>query len=487
MDDKPPPEPDPDSDAQAADRIAASRAHAQLEVVILAAGRGSRMRSRTPKVLHALCGQPMLQWVLDAARALSAAPPLVVVAPGADAVTAQFAGRARFCCQAQPRGTGDAVAQAQGRLADTTRQVLVLCGDMPLLPVATLRALIRRQAERTQGGVALLTTDRPASQGFGRIVRDERGGFRAIVEEKLCTPAQRTLTELNAGAYVFEPGWLFQAAARLAVQADGERYVTDLPRLAREDGLAVETCAAAPEDVLGVNTRAELALATAALRRRINAAHMDAGVSFTDPQAAYVDAGVRIGPDTLIAPGTMLTGRTHIDEGCEIGPAAHLHDCRIGAECRIQYAVMEGTAVGSGCRIGPFARLRAGARLEARVYMGSFGEVKNSALGADAHMGHFSYVGDADVGAGVNVGAGTITCNFDGQRKHRTIIEDEAFLGSGTKLVAPLRVGPRARTGAGAVVTRDVPADALVYGVPAKPAPDPGERAREAEEAVSES
>lgn len=483
MDDKPPPEPDPGaSDAQAA-----LSADSQLEVVILAAGRGARMRSRTPKVLHALCGRPMLQWVLDVARALSAAPPLVVVAPGADAVRTQFAGQARFCCQTRPRGTGDAVAQAQGRLADTTRQVLVLYGDMPLLQVAPLRALVRRQAERTQGGVALLTTERSASQGFGRIVRDARGGFRAIVEEKLCTPAQRASTELNAGAYVFEPEWLFQAVARLAVQADGERYATDLPRLAREDGLAVETCAAAAEDVLGVNTRAHLALATATLRQRINAAHMDAGVSFLDPLAAYVDAGVRIGPDTLIAPGTMLTGRTHIGEGCEIGPAAHLHDCRIGEGCRIRYAVMEGTAAGPGCRIGPFARLRAGAQLEARVYMGSFGEIKNSALGADAHMGHFSYVGDADVGAGVNVGAGTVTCNFDGQRKHRTVIEDEAFLGSGTKLVAPLRVGRRARTGAGAVVTRDVPADALVYGVPAKPAPALGTSSSKAEDAVSAS
>lgn len=444
-----------------------------LDIVILAAGRGTRMRSRRPKVLHTLCGRALLAWSLELGRALLDTPPLVIVGDSAhgDAIQAQYAGQARFGRQPVPRGTGDAIAWAQPHLQPGTRQLLVLYGDMPLLQAETLDALVRGQAACRPPGLALLTTERAEAQGFGRIVRDTAGQFSHIVEERDCTPAERALTELNAGVYAFDADWLFGHLDQLAVHGNGERYLTDMPGLAVQTGLTVQTQAALPEEVMGVNDRLGLAQAAALMRRRINDGHMRAGVTLIDPDTTYIDADVAIEPDTVIAPGTTLTGCTRIGPDCEIGPASHLHDTRVAAQCRIRHSVLEGAQVDTGCTVGPFARLRTGARLGPRVHMGSFGEVKNSALGADVHMGHFSYVGDADIGPRVNVAAGTVTCNFDGRAKHRTAIEEDAFIGSGTQLVAPVHVGRGARTGAGSVVTRDVSADTLVYGVPARVRP----------------
>lgn len=444
-----------------------------LAILVLAAGRGSRMQSRRSKVMHPLCGKPLLEWVLDLAASLTAVPPAVVMGADGAALRERFGHRARFCVQPEPRGTGDAVIWARDLVPPDTEQVMVLYGDMPLLRRSTLAALAAAHHALAAPATALLTVESGMARGFGRVVRNGEGRFSHIVEERHCSPAELALTELNAGIYVFEPNWLFEQASRLPLHDSGERYLTDLPGRAASGGLAVATASGSASETIGVNDRVDLARAAAHMRHRINERHMRAGVTLIDPNATYIDAQVRIGPDTVIEPGTVLSGDTVIGTGCHIGPHSQLHDSRVDADCHIPHSVLEGAVVGVGCTIGPFGRLRPGAVLGAHVHMGSFGEVKDSVLGAHVHMGHFSYVGNAELGEHVNVAAGTITCNFDGRRKHRTVVEDNVFLGSGTKLVAPVTVKRGAQTGAGAVVTRDVPEETLVYGVPARPAPRP--------------
>ena len=446
-----------------------------LDVVVLAAGRGTRMLSRRPKVLHDLCGRPLLQWVIEAAFSVLGIPPLVVIGPDHSEVSELFAERARFCIQPTPRGTGDAIAQALPYLMPDADTVLVLHGDMPLLQAGTLQQLVDCQGKEAGPALALLVISRLQSQGFGRVVRDTQGGFSAIVEERNCTPSQLAISEFNAGVYVFKVEWLRKEIGNLTLQSSQEKYLTDMPGMAVAAGIAVQTVAAAPEEASGINTRVELAEAARLMRRRINSAHMLSGVTIVDPASTYIDADVIIGSDTHVGPGTVLTGATRIGQGCKVGFGTELHNTSVGNNCRIRQSSLEGATLEDDCDVGPFARMRPGAHLGQSVHVGSFGEIKNSHLGNHVTMGHFSYVGDADIAAYVNIGAGTITCNFDGDEKHRTVVEEGAFLGSGTKLVAPVRVGREARTGAGSVITRDVPARTLVYGVPARPkAPDLG-------------
>lgn len=440
-----------------------------LEVVILAAGGGTRMKSRLPKVLHGLCGKPLLGWVLDAAQGLSKTPPLVVTGPDQAIVREQFSECARFCVQPSRKGTGDALKQAIPYLSPDAEQVLLLYGDMPLLQEDSLQRLVDCKTQDNSAGPALLTISRSESQGFGRIVRDDRGAFQEIVEERDCTPEQLAISEFNVGVYVLDLAWLRESMGQLKVHANQELYITDLPGLAIEAGQRVLTVEVAVAEATGINTRAELAVAGRLMRERINLGHMNAGVSFTDPATTYIDGGVEIGSDTTIGPGVLMTGSTVVGQSCEIGAGTHLHDTEVGDGCCIRQSVLDGAILERDCHVGPFARMRPGTTLGSSVHVGSFGEIKNSNLDRNVTMGHFSYVGDSDIGANVNVGAGTITCNFDGEFKHRTVVEEGALLGSGTKLVAPVKVGRRARTGAGSVITRDVPSDALVYGVPARP------------------
>lgn len=440
-----------------------------LDVVILAAGGGTRMKSRRPKVLHGMCGRPLLQWVIEAAQALLRAPPLVVVGPENAAVRKQFAQQARFCVQPRRLGTGDALRQAVPYLLPDADQVLVLYGDMPLLQTTTLQRLVHCEAEPNCTGPALLTISRPEPQGFGRIVRNGQGEFQGIIEERDCTPQQLGISELNVGVYVFEVGWLRNKIDKLEPHTNEEFYLTDLPGLAKAEGKQVHTVETSAEEASGVNTRVQLAEAERLMRDRINSSHMNSGVTLNDPNTTYIDAGVVIGTDTTIGPGVLLTGNTVVGQDCEIGAGTQLHDTEVQDGSCIRHSVLEGTIIGKGCHVGPFARMRPGTHLGCSVHVGSFGEIKNSKLDRNVIMGHFSYVGDSDIGANVNVGAGTITCNFDGETKHRTVVEEGAFLGSGTKLVAPVKVGRGARTGAGSVITRDVPANSLVYGVPARP------------------
>ena len=440
----------------------------RLAVVILAAGQGTRLKSDLPKVLHRLAGRPLIDYALDVARAVTSETPLVVVGHGAEAVRAAVGDRGRCVLQAKQLGTAHAVQQAEAELRGQCEAVLVMYGDMPLLRANTLRALAQAQAFNS-GPLALATVNAPRLTDFGRIVRDASDEVQAVVEAAQATPDERAITEVNVGAYCFNADWLWAALPQLPLSPKGEYYLTDAVALATAAGgrvAAVRLDDAA--EALGVNTRAQLAEAEARLRERINTRWMAAGVTLVDPATTYIEPTVQIEPDTCIWPNTHLQGNTTVGGACVLGPNTIVRDSAIGSRCRIECSVLEGAQVAEEVTIGPFAHLRPGARLERGVHMGNFGEVKDSVLGPGTKMGHFSYIGNATIGADVNIGAGTITCNYDGVKKNPTVIEDGAFIGSDTMLVAPVTVGSGAKTGAGAVVIDDIPEQSLAVGVPAR-------------------
>lgn len=439
--------------------------------IILAAGQGTRMRSRLPKVLHPLLGKPMLLYALEAARAVSDYAPVLVVGHAAEVVRSAVEaadGSALFALQEQQLGTGHAVMSARAAVPAEADLVLVTCGDMPLLRAETLRQLV--SAHQQSGGVITMTSVvGEVPRGFGRIVRGADGSVRAIIEEADATPEQLALQEYNVSAYCFDANWLWGHLEKIQLSAKKEYYLTDLVAMAAAEGRRIEALVLQDRlETLGINTRVDLADAESAMRRRVNEQWMLAGVTLLDPATTTIETDVRIGQDTVIFPNTALRGNTLIGEDCRIGPNTSLLHTQVGNETTICDSVAEYASVGSQVSIGPFCHLRKGAVLADRVHMGNFGEVKSSRLGENVKMGHFSYIGDAVIGANVNIGAGTITCNFDGVHKNVTEIGENSFIGSDTMLVAPLKIGKNARTGAGSVVTRDVPDDALVYGVPAR-------------------
>ncbi len=441
----------------------------EVTAVILAAGEGTRMRSATPKVLQPLAGRPMIQHCLDAVTALVTQPPVVVVGHGSEAVRQAVGASARFAIQEKQLGTAHAVQAAESLLRDKADLLLVINADLPLVLPETYKNLLEAQ-KNNAGALALLTADSTEARSFGRIVRDAAGRVIAIVEEAQATPQQLALTELNVGAYCFDAEWLWQALRRIQLSPKGEYYLTDIVAVAEADGKQVATVPLLEaEEAVGVNNRVHLAEAEAVVRRRINTYWMLEGVTLIHPETTYIEAQVKIGRDTVIYPNTTLQGETRIGEGCAIGPNAIVRDTTIGDRCVVLASVLEGAVLEDDVDIGPFGHLRQGAHLAQGVHMGNFGEVKRSYLGRGTKMGHFSYIGDAHIGENVNIGAGTITCNHDGVRKNRTEIGDNAFIGSDTMLVAPVKLGKGARTGAGAVVTKDVPANTLVVGVPAHP------------------
>jgi bifunctional UDP-N-acetylglucosamine pyrophosphorylase/glucosamine-1-phosphate N-acetyltransferase len=344
--------------------------------------------------------------------------------------------------------------------------VLVLYGDTPFITVETLRAMLDHHA-RERAVATILTFRPPDPLRLGRIIRDESGHVRAVVEFKEATPEQLAIREVNSGILCFQAEWLWSHIASLPVK-HGERYLTDLVEIAANGGSGVAALEADADEVMGIDDRARLAWAEAKMRARINEQLMLSGVTMIDPATIYVEAGVVIGTDTVIHPNTHLRGKTVIGRECSIGPNTILSDSTLGDRCEVKTSVFEGATLEDDVDVGPFAHLREGAYLCRHVHMGNFGEVKNSRLGPGVKMGHFSYLGDADVGAEVNIGCGTITCNFDGVDKHKTVIGEGAFIGSDTMLVAPVTVGKGAKTGAGSVVTHDVPDGAVVYGVPAR-------------------
>lgn len=441
----------------------------KVTAVLLAGGRGIRMKSDTPKVLHALCGKPMLWHILESLKTVTTEKPVVVVGHGADEVTKYLGDSAQTVLQEPQLGTGHAAMQAESLLKGKTDMVIVTYADMPLLRSETFKLLVETQ-RLNPGPFSLLTVIADDSHGFGRIVRKPSGTVEAIIEERVATPKQKQIKELNAGAYCFNADWLWDTLKRIEKNPkNGEYYLTDVVEIAVKDDLPVQ--AVVHDDfieTIGINTRIHLSEAETAMRQRINRIHMLNGVSMIDPASTYIEAGVKIGKDTTIMPNTYIHGNTVIGERSFIGPNSIIRDTMIGSGCKILASVTESAVLEDDVDIGPFARLRKGAHLKSHVHMGNFGEVKDSTLHEGVKMGHFSYIGNANIGARTNIGAGTITANYDGEKKNPTTIGENVFIGSDTMLVAPLEVGDGARTGAGAVVTKNVPEDTLVVGMPAR-------------------
>ncbi len=434
--------------------------------IVLAAGQGKRMRSSLPKVLHPLAGRPMVRHVVEAAREAGFRRCVVVVGPEAKALRAALGDSVVFAVQPESLGTADAVAKAKEALGDA-EHVLVLNGDVPLITAETLTTLARTHEERS-ADLSFLTAQVTGPGEYGLVRRDGDGRVIGVVEATERDAAEGATAEINAGQYCFRASWLWERLSAVPPSSGGEYYLTLLVATAVDERATLVPVSAQADEVRGINDRAQLAEAEALLRQRINRRHLLAGVSLTDPATTYIDAGVTIGRDSVIEPNTYLRGRTSIGEACHIGPDSTLRDATVGDRCRIVSSTVEESTLEEEVEAGPYSHARPGSYLCAGVHVGNFAEIKSSRLGRGVKMGHFSYLGDAEVGDGTNIGAGTITCNFDGLVKHRTVIGRRAFIASDTMLVAPVSVGDGARTGAGSVVTKDVPAGALAVGAPAR-------------------
>jgi bifunctional UDP-N-acetylglucosamine pyrophosphorylase/glucosamine-1-phosphate N-acetyltransferase len=435
----------------------------------MAAGLGTRMRSRTPKVLHPLLGRPMLAYVLDAAQQATGRSPIVVYSPATQAICEAFTDEAEFALQGEPLGTGDAVRAALDVLDDDVDEVLVVSGDVPRVPAGLLTDLAE-QRRLDHAAVAIVAVAAIEPEGLGRVVRNDAGSVERIVEEKDATEDELELIEINAGLYAFDGVWLRERIGALEPsKRTGELYLTELVALARADGRLVASLDVEDDGRLtGINDRAQLAQAEWDMRTELNLAHMQAGVTMRDPSTVYLDATVELATDVVLEPNVILLGRTRVGEGTTIGAGSQIVDSVIGRECHVWASFVEGSVVEDEVRIGPLSHVRTGSHIGARSQIGNYAEIKNSRLGSHVRQHHHSYLGDADVGADTNVGAGTVTANWDGVTKHRTTIGERVFLGVDTMLRAPVTVGDDAKTGAGAVVTRDVPPGTLAVGVPAR-------------------
>ena len=433
------------------------------------------MRSRIPKVLHPLAGRSMIDHVLAALADAGITRPVVVIGSGADAVEEALGDRAATVRQEPQRGTADAVAQALTIVPNDAATILVTMGDAPLLPGGVFSALLDEIAA-SRAAIALVGATAADPTGYGRIVRGSDGAATAVVEEADADDVTRAIDEINAGTYAFDAAWLRTAIGRVTASASGELYLTDLVAIAVGDGRAVRVVTADATEALGINDRAALADAETRLQHRIAATHMRNGVTIVDPATTRIDADVEIGQDARIEPWTVLAGRTVIATDAVVGPHAHVRDSSIGPRSSVWASVIEEASVAEDVEIGPYAHLRPGSEIGPRCKIGNFAEVKKSRVGAGTQQHHFSYLGDAVIGENVNVGAGTVTANFDGEQKHATTIGDRVSLGVDSMLVAPVTIGDGARTGAGAVVTRDVPPGKTVVGVPARPIDAAGTR-----------
>lgn len=439
-----------------------------VAAVVLAAGKSTRMRSKMPKVLHPVCGRPLLAHILDALSTAGVSRRIVIVGHQAEAVQETLhkrfgEGQLEFALQTEQKGTGHAALMAEPLLVGHTGTLLVVPGDTPLLSGEILAELLAYHHDR-KASATLLTTVLPVDAGaYGRVIRDSSGDVAAVVEARDATPEQLAVREINTSVYAFSAPSLFRALCDLRPNnAQGELYLTDVVGLLRQAGETVTAYSSPdPDIVLGVNTRVELAEISAKMRERLLRDLMLSGVTVIDPTTTYVEAGVRVGQDTTIHPGTYLLGDTRIGEDCVIGPNAQITDSVFGDRVVARHCVVDRAEVGDGCRVGPFAHLRPDSRLGNGVKIGNFVETKNATLGDHVSAGHLTYLGDAEIGADTNIGAGTITCNYDGYQKSRTTIGKRNFIGSHTTLVAPITTGEDAFTAAGSVITDDVPSDAL--------------------------
>ena len=438
--------------------------------IVLAAGKGVRMKSRVPKVLHTVCGVPLLGHVTGAMRS-AGLERIVVVGSPESSETPEFTGAAGqgsvVAVQREQLGTADAVAAAQ----DATQQagqVLVGAGDMALIQPASIKRMMESHAA-TDAAVTVLTAAVGDPAGFGRIIRDGDGAVSAIVEEKVADDETRQINEINTSWYCFDAAWLWERISGVQKSATGEFFLTDLVAEAARSGRVGAVAVGDPAEAMGVNDRTQLAAVEREMTQRILTSLMLSGVTVRDPSSTYVDAGVTIGRDTVLLPGVHLRAGTSVGEACEIGPNSNLSKSQIGDRVRIISSYVDGATIGDDLSVGPYSRIRPGTVIETGAYIGNYAEIKNSRIGAGSAVGHFSYVGDTDVGRDVNIGAGTVTANYDGVAKHRTRIGDGAFIGSDSIIIAPRNIGARARTAAGAVITSDVADGETVAGVPARP------------------
>lgn len=430
--------------------------------IVLAAGKGTRMKSRRPKVLHQVAGQPLITHVIEAIAACGVEQSVVVIGHGGEEVQATLGEGAIYAWQREQLGTGHAVMMARPQISDEVKTVMVVCGDTPLLTGKTLASLLTSH-EKSGAMATVLTAVLHDPSGYGRIIRDASGYVTAIVEQKDATDEQRSIREINSGTYCFDRAALFAALDEITpANAQGEYYLTDVLAIFRKRGGFVGAQVMEDErEILGINSRRQLAEAEAVMQQRLREKWMDAGVTMIDPNSVWFSHRVSIGPDTILYPQTILEGETVIGEGCVLGPATRISNSCIGDEVTVQNSIILDSHVSDRCTVGPFAYLRPGTKLGEEVKVGDFVEIKKSVIGKGSKVPHLSYVGDATIGTGVNIGAGTITCNYDGEKKSSTTIEDGVFIGSNTNLVAPVVVGAGALIGAGSTITKDVPAGSL--------------------------
>ncbi|WP_036709428.1 bifunctional UDP-N-acetylglucosamine diphosphorylase/glucosamine-1-phosphate N-acetyltransferase GlmU [Paenibacillus pinihumi] len=426
--------------------------------IVLAAGQGKRMKSKLYKVLHPVCGKPMVSHVLDMVQEAGCERSVVIVGHGAEKVQSVLGNQAEFVLQSEQLGTGHAVLQAKDLLANEEGTTIVICGDTPLVSKETVLAMLQLH-EGSASAATVLTAELPDPSGYGRVIRGEQGQVEKIVEHKDCNMQEAAVREINTGTYCFNNRKLFEALSKVTnSNAQGEYYLTDVIGILQQQGEIIQAyCAADPAEAIGVNDRVALAEAERSMRERIVRRHLLAGVTIIDPASVYIESDIIIGADTVIYPGTVLRGKTVIGEDCVIGPQADISNCEIASRTAIKHSVLNDSVIGSSCSIGPFAYLRPGSKLGDNCKVGDFVELKNASLGDGSKVSHLSYVGDAAVGKDVNIGCGAITVNYDGFNKSKTEIGDGAFIGSNVNLIAPVKIGDGAYVVAGSTITHDVP------------------------------
>ena len=425
------------------------------------------MNSRIPKALHEVCGKPMVAIVSETVRA-AGYDPIIVVVPRAGSPIVETLGESfKYAFQSEPLGTGDALLRAREAVGEHDN-VLVINADVPLIQVSTLADLGTAHI-RSEAVVTMLTATVDEPAGLGRVVRDSERQATSVVEHSEADEDTLKIREINAGVYCFRSTWLWDSLPRVQVSASGEVYVTDLINMAASSKYGATTLGLSdPNEARGVNDRVELSSAESIVRERIREKWMRSGVSMQDPQSVYIDWDVEIGADTIVRPNTHIRGATQVGAECEIGPNSIVEHSTIGDRVKVIASVIEEATLESNVDVGPFSHIRPGTYIESDVHIGNFAEVKNSRLGRGTKSGHFSYIGDAQVGSNVNIGAGAVTCNFDGHDKHNTVIGDDVFIGSDTMMVAPVTIGDRAYTSAGSVVNKSVPPDSGAIGAPAR-------------------
>lgn len=435
----------------------------KLSVVILAAGEGTRMKSDLPKVLHALSGKPLIKWVLNSVYNLRPAEVIAVVGHGAAQVQNELSGeKVSFAEQKKQLGSGHALAQTEKYLKNFSGDILVLCGDTPMISPVTLRELIRRHNSE-KNAATVLSAEAPNPFGYGRIYRLPSGQVSGIIEEKDASPEQRKITEVNSGIYCFSCAGLWRGLKKITPQnKKHEYYLTDIISILNDLGLPVGAYKAHDfNELQGINTRIDLSRAAGLVRAKILDELMLSGVTIINPAHTYISPETQIGRDTVIYPGTIIEGKSVIGKNCFIGPNTFIKNSSVGDNSEIRSSFIDDSFVASKVKIGPFSNLRPGSKIMDGARVGNFSEIKNSFVGQDSKVNHLSYIGDATLGQKVNVGAGTITCNYDGFKKHATIIGDRVFVGSNVNLVAPVKVGHDVVLGAGSTITDEVPAKTL--------------------------